>query len=151
MIGLATGSIDPPGLLAKFIDSAKGAGGIASFTGVVRSANEGGTVEQLWLDHHEQLTPAALERIASEATARFGLIDIHIVHRVGAVAPGQPIVFIAAAAPHRRAAFDAVDYAMDRIKTDAPLWKRETRDGADHWIESRPPDHAARARWEGIE
>ncbi len=149
MIGVSLGPIDPAALLAEFIAEAPGAGAVASFTGIVRDANEGGTVEQLWLDHHERLTPAALDRIGDEARTRFGLTAIAIVHRVGVVAPGAPIVFVAAAAPHRRAAFDAVDYAMDRIKTEAPLWKRETRDGGSYaWIEARESDHADRRRWE---
>lgn len=148
MIGVSTKSIDPPALLAKFTAAAPGAGAVASFVGIVRGTNEGAPVEQLWLDHHQRLTAGALERIGEDARARFTLAAIAIVHRVGGVAPGEPIVFVAAAAAHRRAAFDAVDYAMDRIKTEAPLWKLETRDGTCHWVEARPSDHDDRARWE---
>ena len=86
--------------------------------------------------------------IADAAQARFTLAALTIVHRVGVVAAGEPIVFVAAAAAHRRPAFDAVDYVMDRLKTDAPLWKCETRSDGDHWIEARPGDHRDRARWE---
>lgn len=148
MIGVSDKPIDPPSLLATFIAGVAGAGGIASFTGVVRESNEGGEVERLWLDFHGQLTVSALNEIGEDTRTRFALIDIAIVHRVGTVLPGEPIVFVAAGAEHRRAAFDAVDYAMDRVKTEAPFWKRETRDGTDHWIEARPSDHDHRARWE---
>lgn len=148
MIGITADAIDPPAMLAEFIAAAEGAGAIASFTGVVRGLNDGDPVNKLWLDFHDRMTPAALEQIADDARARFALSAIAIVHRVGEVCPGQPIVFVAAAAPHRRAAFDAVDYAMDRIKNDAPFWKRETRAGADHWIEARPSDRHDLARWE---
>ncbi|WP_309661296.1 molybdenum cofactor biosynthesis protein MoaE [Sphingomonas sp.] len=148
MIGIATDAIDPPSLLAEFIATARGAGGIASFTGVVRGLNEGRAVEKLWLDFHERMTPAALEGIAADARTRFALLAIAIVHCVGEVCPGEPIVFVAAAAPRRRLAFDAVDYAMDRIKTEAPFWKRETHTGRDHWIEARSSDQMDRARWE---
>lgn len=147
MIGVSTIPIDPPGLLAGFIADASEAGGIVSFTGVVRGSNEGGDVSELRLDFHERLTPAVLEAIAEDAHRRFALTRIAIVHRVGDVAPGEPIVFVAAAAPHRRAAFDAVDFAMDKIKIEAPFWKCEVRDGVSHWIEARPEDHEDRARW----
>ncbi len=148
MIGIATEAIDPPSLLADFLVTANDAGGIASFTGVVRGENGGGAVEKLWVDFHEQMTRAALEQIAADARTRFALLAIAIVHRVGEVCPGEPIVFAAAAAAHRRPAFEAVDYAMDRIKSDAPFWKCETRAGRDHWIEARPSDRTDRARWE---
>ena len=82
-----------------------------------------------------------------DAVARFELTDIVIVHRHGALAPGEAIVFVAAAAPHRRAAFDAVDYVMDRLKTEAPFWKREQRSDGAHWLEARDSDREARARW----
>ncbi|MEA3016439.1 MAG: molybdopterin synthase catalytic subunit, partial [Sphingomonadales bacterium] len=70
------------------------------------------------------------------------------VHRHGALAPGEAIVFVAAAAAHRRAAFDAVDYVMDRLKTDVPFWKYERRSDGAHWLEARDSDHADRRRWE---
>lgn len=148
MILISADPIDPTALLQRFTQRASGAGAIVSFTGIVRGDNDGGKVEHLWLDFHERMTTAALAEIAAAARSRFDLADIAIVHRVGDLAPGDPIVFAAAAAAHRRAAFDAVDYAMDRIKSDAPLWKRETRGGAQHWIEARLSDMADRARWE---
>ena len=151
MTALAPDPIDPAGLLAAFIVEAAGAGAIASFTGLVRDAHDGARVEALWLDHHDRITAQALGEIGDAATDRFALTALAIVHRVGAVAAREPIVFVAAAAPHRRAAFDAVDYMMDRLKTDAPLWKRETRGDGDHWIEARPDDHHHRARWEDVD
>ena len=86
------------------------------------------------------------EDIAASA-ARFGVDAVRIVHRCGAIAPGEAIVFVAAAARHRRAAFEAADYLMDRLKTDAIFWKRE--DGVDgaRWIEPTEADRADRARW----
>ena len=145
MIALAAGPIDPPALLAAFARAASGAGAIVSFTGTVRS--DGG-VTDLWLDHHERLTLAAIEDLAAMARERFGLAHLAVVHRVGSLAPGDPIVFTAAAASHRRAAFDAVDFIMDRLKTAIPLWKCETRADGKSWIEARPQDHADAMRWE---
>lgn len=137
--------IDPVNLLAAFTAEVAGAGAIASFTGLVRS--DDGVVSLLWLDHHAVLTEQVIAEIAATAQSRFEAA-VHITHRVGSVAAGEPIVFVAAAARHRRAAFEAVDYMMDRLKTDTPLWKREQRGDTSTWIEARDADHDDRARWE---
>ena len=147
MIALALDPIDPPALLAAFTRKSSGAGAVVSFSGIVRPDNG---VTDLWLDHHERLTFAAIEHIAATARARFGLADLAIVHRIGSVCPSEPIVFVAAAGGHRRAAFDAVDFVMDRLKTDVPLWKCETRDEDRTWIEARAQDHVDAKRWEGL-
>lgn len=142
---LSAEPIDPPALLDAFTSSADGAGAIVSFTGVVRG---GDGVSLLWLDHHPQLTEESIGEIYSDTRRRFALDALLIVHRVGGASPGEAVVFVAAAAKHRRAAFDAVDQAIDRLKTDAILWKRETGPGGTRWIEARPEDHSDRARWE---
>lgn len=144
MIALSPDPIDPAVLLADFSRDASAAGAIVSFSGIVRP--DGGVI-RLWLDHHEALTLAAVEALQREAIDRFALLDLAIVHRVGAVPAGAPIVFVAAAAAHRRAAFDAVDCIMDRLKTDIPLWKCEVRDDGTRWIDARPQDHRDAARW----
>ena len=146
MSPISPNPIDPAALLQAFTHAADGAGAIVSFTGLVRS--DDGAVSDLWLDHHPKLTEQTIAEISAEAKRRFELAAVHISHRVGSVAPGQPIVFVAAAARHRRAAFDAVDYMMDRLKTDVPLWKRELRGDRGLWIEAREGDHHDRARWE---
>lgn len=147
MSNLAPAPIDPAALLARFARQADGTGAIASFTGLVRS--DDGAVSELWLDHHPTLTEKAIAAIAADARSRFAIAALHITHRVGKVAAGAPIVFVAAGARHRRAAFEAVDYVMDRLKTDVPLWKREQRGDGAVWIEAREADHFDRARWEG--
>lgn len=146
---ISTEPINPAALLDAFTRAVQGAGAIASFTGLVR--DDDGAVSELWLDHHPTLSGEAIAEIAEDARRRFEVAAVHIVHRVGAVAAGEPIVFVAAASHHRRAAFDAVDYMMDRLKTDAPLWKRERRGDGAVWIEAREGDHADRARWETTE
>ena len=145
MTGISATPIDPPHLLAGFTAGAGPAGAVVSFTGIVRADDD---VEALWLDHHDRMTPAAIERLAADARERFALSDILVVHRVGRVEVGQPIVFVAAAAPHRRAAFDAVDFVMDALKTRIPLWKRETSRAGTRWVEPRVDDRHAAARWE---
>jgi molybdopterin synthase catalytic subunit len=147
MIRVLAEPFDAAQLLADFSARAAGAGAIASFTGLVRSENDGAAVSGLELDHHPRLTEQALAGIEADAVTRFALADVVIVHRHGALAPGEAIVFVAAAAPHRRAAFDAVDYVMDRLKTEVPFWKREQRGDGLHWLEARDSDRKARARW----
>jgi molybdopterin synthase catalytic subunit len=147
MIALQAEPFDAAALLAEFSARAAGAGAIVSFTGLVRSENDGASVSGLELDHHPRLTERALAGLEADAVARFGLTDVCIVHRHGPLAPGEAIVFAAAAAPHRRAAFHAVDYVMDRLKTEMPFWKREQRGDGAHWLEARDCDRQARARW----
>ena len=142
---LVTESLEPTALLDAFARRAAGAGAIVSFTGVVRG--DAG-VSELWLDHHPRMTEQALAQIDKDVRLRFELEAVEMQHRVGFVATGEPIVFVVAAARHRRAAFDAVDYIMDRLKTDALFWKRELRESGGLWIEARDDDHRDRARWE---
>ena len=124
---------------------AAGAGAVATFTGLVRADDGVGTLE---LEHYPGATEAALCVVAETAVARWGLQAATIVHRVGPMAPGERIVFVAATAPHRGAALEACAYLIDRLKTDAPFWKRETRGGAASWVEARETDAAAAERWE---
>lgn len=144
MILLSDAPIDPPALLGDFAARNAGAGAIVSFLGQVR----GEGIDALTLDHHPSFTRQGIEKISDDARARFAIADCLIVHRVGRLVPGEPIVLVAAASSHRRAAFEAVDYVMDRLKTEAPLWKCEERAGGKQWIEARPSDLADRARWE---
>lgn len=123
-----------------------GAGAVASFTGLVRG-DDGVTC--LELEHYPGMTEAALCDLAEQAMARWSLLSAVIVHRVGAMVPGDRVVFIATAASHRREALDACAYLIDRLKTDAPFWKREHRDVATTWVEARAGDHQAAARWTG--
>lgn len=147
MIRLSANAFDPAVELAAF--APPHAGAIASFTGLVR--DEGDEVTALELDHHPTLTVQSLEAIEADTRAHFDLLDLLIIHRHGRVAAGEPIVLVAAAAHHRRAAFDAVDFAMDRLKLDAIFWKKEHRPEGDRWIEARSDDHNAAARWEPTE
>jgi len=148
MIRVQAEPFDAAALLAEVSARAVGAGAIASFTGLVRSENDGAAVSGLELDHHPRLTEQVIAGIGADAVARFALTEVAIVHRHAALVPGEAIVFVAAAAAHRRAAFDAVDYVMDRLKTEAPFWKREQRSDGAHWLEARDSDHDDRRRWE---
>lgn len=134
-----------PGLLiGPFTNANPGLGGVCTFVGEVRG---GDGVEALELSHYEPLTLAGMHDLADAAFARFDLMGLLMVHRVGLMRPGEPIVCVSAAAAHRRAAIDAVDFAMDHLKSAAWFWKREKRAGAWTWIEPRPEDYTDRARW----
>ena len=148
MISVQAEPFDAAALMADFSAHSAGAGAVGSFAGLVRSETDGARVRGLELDHHPRLALQALAGIEADAVARFGLTGMAIVHRHGSLAPEEAIVFVAAAALHRRAAFDAVDYAMGRLKTDVPFWKREQRSDGGHWLEARDSDHSDRRRWE---
>jgi len=128
------------GLLAN---STPDAGGVASFVGKVRASG----VEALELSHYEPLTLPGMRDLAKLASERFSLQGLIIIHRVGKLSPGDPIVLVAAAARHRRDAILAVDFCMDHLKSAAWFWKRELRTDGWHWIEPREADHADLARW----
>lgn len=126
-------------------EAAAGVGAVATFTGLVRADDGVGTLE---LEHYPGATEAALTRVAEGAVARWSLGAATIVHRVGPMTPGERIVFVAASAAHRASALEACAYLIDRLKTDAPFWKRETRGDAAAWVEARDTDTAAAAKWD---
>ncbi len=142
---------DPGALLSDFGAGAMSVGAVVSFTGLVRAdkaASGAQSVEALVLEHYPGMTEAELTRIAKEAMDRFALQDAAIVHRVGRLEAGARIVFVAAAAGHRRAAFDGADFMMDFLKTNAPFWKREeTARGPGDWVDARESDNVAAERW----
>lgn len=147
MARLVDGAIDPAVLLAAFCEGRTDVGAVVSFTGLCRAATDGRAVETLTLDAWRGFTEETMTALEDEAQARFDLLDLIAVHRWGEVRPGEAIVFVAAAAAHRRTAFDAADFLMDQLKTRAPLWKREDGPDGRRWIEARVSDHADAARW----
>lgn len=143
-VRLFAAAFDPGAEINAFSAAHAEAGGVAAFAGKVRPTDG---CEALELSHYEPLTLPGMEALADEALARFDLQGILLAHRVGVLLPGEPIVLAAAAARHRRSAIEAVDYAMDHLKSDAWFWKREKRADGWHWIEPRAQDHQDLARW----
>lgn len=121
-----------------------GGGAVATFTGLVR---DDGGVKELFLEHYPVATEKALSDLAAEAAQRWSLAAATVIHRVGAIAPGARIVFVGTAAAHRAAALEACAFLIDRLKTDAPFWKRETRGQDARWVGERDSDHHAADRW----
>ena len=145
MIRLTFEPFDPGALLTEFCRERTEVGAVATFTGLARA--EAGATTILELEAYPGFTEAEIDKMAGRARARFGLLDVLILHRVGRITPGEPIVFVATAASHRRAAFEACDFLMDYLKSKAPFWKKEHGPDGERWIEPTAQDHADRERW----
>jgi molybdopterin synthase catalytic subunit len=144
-VAVQPGAIDVAAELAAH--DAGGHGASASFIGRVRG-DDGLT--ELFLDHHPVLTLGGLDELATQAAARWKLGALTLIHRVGAMAPGDTIVLVLASSPHRGEALAACEFLIDRLKTDVMLWKRESfADGRMRWVEQREGDHDRAGRWEG--
>jgi len=127
-------------------------GAVASFLGTVRDANPDlgdGEINELVLEHYPGMTEKALEAICAEAHARWALIDILVIHRVGPLRPCDQIVLVAVTSAHRGEAFAACEFVMDYLKTRAPFWKKERTPEGERWVDARDSDDAAAERWEG--
>ena len=122
-------------------------GAVVTFVGTVRDVNDGDAVTTLELEHYPGMTEKALGAIEAEARERFDVRGIAIVHRVGKLAPGDPIVLVAVTSAHRGAAFDACRFVMDYLKTRAPFWKKERTPQGERWVEARAADDDAAATW----
>jgi molybdopterin synthase catalytic subunit len=137
--------------LGSEVDAMRGGrtdiGAIASFVGLARDMNEGSGVAAMTLEHYPGMTEKALGRIVDEARARWSLLDVTVIHRVGRLLPGDPIVLIVVASSHRGEAFAACAFILDYLKTQAPFWKKEETPDGERWLEARTSDDAAAARW----
>ena len=134
---------------------ASDAGAIVVFTGLVRELygterndSEGSDkTQRLFLEHYPGMTEKQLESIAQQASKRWPLLGMRIIHRIGELYPGEQIVLVATASRHRQAAFESADFIMDFLKSRAPFWKKQTSLSESRWIESRKSDKDALKRW----
>jgi molybdopterin synthase catalytic subunit len=141
---IETAAIDPPALHAAFASDSQHAGAIVTFTGQVR----GGDVTALAIEHYPRMTERSILDMIDSARQRWSLQAARVVHRVGELAPGEPIVWVGVASAHRAAAFSACEYLMDYLKVAAPLWKRERdRQGVWRWVAAREADDRRAQRW----
>ena len=123
-------------------------GAIVSFIGTVRDINEGESVTALTLEHYPGMTESVLQSIVEQAKNRFGVSQIDIYHRIGTLTVNEPIVYVAVASQHRAAAFQACEFVMDFLKTEAPFWKKEHRaQGEAVWLEQAAKEAKAKSRW----
>jgi molybdopterin synthase catalytic subunit len=131
--------------VAAFTAGVQGAGAVVSFTGLVR--DEGGTLSGMEIEHYPGMTEKAIAGIVGEAVSRWSLIDALVIHRHGRLGPGEVIMMVATAAPHRGDAFAAAEYLMDYLKSRAPFWKKETGAGGEAWVAAKDADEDALKRW----
>jgi molybdopterin synthase catalytic subunit len=146
-VRVQTEDFDAGAEITRLRGTDKRVGAIAAFIGTVRDLNEAAPVTGLTLEHYPGMTEAALEEIVDEAKRRFDLRDALVIHRVGALMPGEQIVLVVVTSAHRGMAFDACEYVMDVLKTRAPFWKKERLPDGERWVEARASDDEAVQRW----
>lgn len=125
-------------------------GAVAVFVGTVRDLNEGSAVSAMTLEHYPEMTQRSLDKIVQAAHERFDILGVRVIHRVGRLQPMDQIVMVAVTSRHRGQAFQACEFIMDYLKTEAPFWKREDTPQGARWVDSRDSDDAAAARWKSV-
>ena len=128
-----------------FAASANPAGAIVTFTGLVRDT--GGTLSGMAIEHYPGMTQAAIQTMMDKAAQRWSLTSALVIHRYGTLKPGEMIMMVATAAPHRAEAFQAAEFLMDYLKSRAPFWKKEISASGAEWVAARDDDEAALNRW----
>lgn len=144
-IAVQAAPFDQGAEVQAFTAGARGAGAVVSFTGLVR--NDGGTLSGMEIEHYPGMTEKAIRGIAEEAVSRWALVDALVIHRYGSLAPGEAIMMVATAAPHRADAFAAAEFLMDYLKSRAPFWKKELGAGGAAWVAAKGTDEDALKRW----
>ncbi|VTU16298.1 MULTISPECIES: molybdenum cofactor biosynthesis protein MoaE [unclassified Variovorax] len=122
-------------------------GAVCSFIGTVRDRNDGAAVASMELEHYPGMTEKAIEAMIDEAHRRFHILGARVVHRVGLLQPLDQIMMVAVVAAHRGESFQACEFLMDYLKTQAPFWKKEETPEGARWVDARVADDAALARW----
>ena len=124
-----------------------GIGAVAAFVGTVRDRNDGQGVSSMELEHYPGMTERAIEAMIDEAVKRFDIRGARVIHRVGLLQPQDQIMMVAVTSAHRGQAFQACEFLMDYLKTQAPFWKKETTPEGERWVDARVADDEALARW----
>ena len=145
-VRIQTAPFDPGAELNAFIAGSADAGAAVSFTGLVRD-RAAEPLSALTLESYPELAETQLGDMVQTAVTRFQLLRAEVIHRYGRLLPGEPSVLVMTLAPHRQAAFEAAEFLMDYLKTDAPFWKKEATPSGERWVEPKASDDAARERW----
>ena len=149
-IAIQTADFDVSAELAALRAGDHGVGAVCCFVGTVRERNGGdasGAVASMELEHYPGMTEKSIEAMAHEAFRRFDILGARLIHRVGVLAPPDQIVLVAVTSAHRGQSFQACEFLMDYLKTQAPFWKKETTPTGARWVDARVSDDAALARW----
>ena len=147
MIRVQQEDFDVGAEIARLTERNHAIGGLAVFVGLVRDMASDARIRSMTLEHYPGMTEKKLAEIEAQAQARWPLEASLVVHRYGKLEPGDRIVLVACASPHRDAAFDACRFLIDWLKTEAPFWKLEDTGDGTHWVDARDSDDAARKRW----
>lgn len=123
-------------------------GAIVTFVGQVRDLNQGNNVTGLFLEHYPQMTQVSLENIVKQAKQRWDLGKVRVIHRYGQLSLGEQIVFVGVTSVHRASAFEAAQFIMDFLKTQAPFWKKETTSEGDLWVKANNKDMISANKWQ---
>ncbi len=146
-VSIQTQDFDLSAEVAALREGDAGVGAVAAFVGTVRDRNDGSAVRGMELEHYPGMTERAIEAMIDAAHARFPIRAVRVIHRVGPLAPRDQIVLVAVTSAHRGAAFQACEFLMDYLKTQAPIWKKEDTPEGARWVDARVADDAALARW----
>ncbi len=122
-------------------------GALVSFVGLVRDFSDGAEIEHIYLEHYPGMSEKALEQISDEASRRWQLLGVRVIHRVGELHPHDQIVLVATASSHRADAFAACEFIIDYLKTSAPFWKKEHTEHGARWLDTKESDLQRSARW----
>lgn len=147
MIRVQTEDFDIGAEITQIIEGNTEIGGLASFVGLVRDYAGDEKISAMTLEHYPGMTEKKLEALEAEARERWQLQDVLIVHRYGRLEPGDRIVLVVTASPHREASLESCQFLIDWLKTKAPFWKLEERESGAQWVESRETDSVAAERW----
>ena len=147
-VSIQTADFDLSTEVAALRAADPGVGAVASFVGCVRDHNDGAGVSAMELEHYPGMTEKSIEAMIDAARQRFDIRGVRVIHRVGPLQPCDQIVLVAVTSAHRGSAFQACEFLMDYLKTQAPFWKKETTPEGARWVDARVSDDAALARWQ---
>ena len=146
-VSIQTADFDAGQELARLRAGDGRVGAVCTFLGTVRDRNGGDAVSSMELEHYPGMTEQAIEAMIDQAMARFDIIAARVIHRVGLLQPTEQIVWVGVSSAHRGQSFQACEFLMDYLKTQAPFWKKEQTPTGAHWVDARESDDAALARW----
>ena len=146
-VSIQTEDFDLSNEVARLRATEKGVGAVCSFIGTVRDRTDGQTVSTMELEHYPGMTEKAIEAMIDEAFKRFDILGVRVIHRVGLLQPLDQIVLVVVSSAHRGQSFQACEFLMDYLKTQAPFWKKEQTPTGARWVDARVSDDAALARW----
>lgn len=147
-VTVAERDFDSNALTAQLVEGDTDIGAVATFVGLVRRGQDDAAIDAMLLEHYPGMTEKSLQKIAAQAQARWPIAGVEVYHRIGTLLPGEQIVYVGVTSRHRHAAFEACAFIMDYLKTEAPFWKKEMRNGVGAWVDARDSDYHARSRWQ---